>query len=120
VTLLHSQLVQNDVSEGQHEYSSSNSSASSDMSLSMSDESMDDTDINLPTQQDLPSDSVVTVNNRLWTKITQVIVDEASHIRRQKTTIKWPSSLQLGNESCARYFYLMYPMQTLSETLINT
>ncbi|GMF64912.1 unnamed protein product [Phytophthora lilii] len=59
----------------------------------------------------------VTAHGRKWVRRDAVLIDQASHARPRKTHFLWPSQLQLGERTVAKYFYLMYPMQTVNTML---
>ncbi|KAG6954422.1 hypothetical protein JG687_00011831 [Phytophthora cactorum] len=62
-------------------------------------------------------DGTFVAHCRLWVPLDSVMVDSASHFSSRGTTFLWPAYLQLGERSLVKYFYLLYPVGTLQETI---
>jgi hypothetical protein len=85
-----------------------------------SSDSSDDEDINSSIQdysnqdinEEIVSENNVIIHDREWIFVDGIQVDVASHTPR-KASFHWPKQLHLGNKSIVKYFYLMYPMQTV-------
>ncbi|POM59331.1 hypothetical protein PHPALM_31954 [Phytophthora palmivora] len=68
----------------------------------------------------ISDDGKILAHNRKCESCSDVFVDPTTLQRKRKTFFRWPSTLQLGDKSCSKYFYLMYPWSTIQTTLKHT
>jgi hypothetical protein len=65
-------------------------------------------------------EDVIVVHGQEWLPCAKVTKD-ARCSKRVKSTLNWPPTLQLGlnndDKKLVRYFYLMYPWNTLTSTI---
>ncbi|DBA02317.1 TPA: hypothetical protein N0F65_006192 [Lagenidium giganteum] len=59
-------------------------------------------------------------HGRKWYPCIEVLVDNGAHERYRRAGLRWPTDLQLGSKDPIKYFYLTYPMETLSSTVTFT
>ncbi|EGZ17062.1 hypothetical protein PHYSODRAFT_388917, partial [Phytophthora sojae] len=56
-------------------------------------------------------------HGRMWVPCDSVSVDAGCQFSSRSTTFLWPAHVHLGEKSLIKYFYIMYPMGTLNETI---
>ncbi|GMF65594.1 unnamed protein product [Phytophthora lilii] len=65
-------------------------------------------------------DGAIYANGRKWTPCESVLLDPGAHVQPHRACLLWPQPLALGDKTLAKYFYLMYPMSTLRNTMSST
>ena len=62
-------------------------------------------------------DPALCPHGQLWTVVDQISVDAASQSLHQRPSFLLPDAFRQLTEDVKDYFFLMYPMQTVSQTL---
>jgi hypothetical protein len=60
---------------------------------------------------------LIIAHEREWSPCKNVDVDRRATVPPYYTTFKWPQWLELGDRKLIDFFYLMYPLCTVKETL---
>ena len=68
----------------------------------------------------ISNDGKILAHGRIWEFCSNLLVDPATLQRKRKTFFRWPSTLELGEKTFVKYFFLMYPWSTLQTTLQHT
>ncbi|KAG7376682.1 hypothetical protein PHYPSEUDO_012920 [Phytophthora pseudosyringae] len=86
-------------------------------SLSSDDEEDNEDEVAESDHSDDGDDEIAVAHGRQWVSCDSILVDQAAHIPPRSTRFLWPPYLQIGDCSLVKYFYLMYPMSTVNETI---
>ncbi|KAG7381334.1 hypothetical protein PHYPSEUDO_006179 [Phytophthora pseudosyringae] len=86
-------------------------------SSSSDDEEDNEDEVAESDHSDGGDDEIVVAHGRQWVSCDPILVDQAAHIPPRSTRLLWPPYLQIGDCSLVKYFYLMYPMSTVNETI---
>jgi hypothetical protein len=97
----------------------SESSSSFDGDSSSSDEEDVISNVSTPVNENLDPEDDFRVHGREWAVCDGVNVDPVMHPPR-KTSFRWPEVLLLGERTIIKYFYLFYPMETITSTIFYT